>query len=158
MKPAFTIITAVALLGLSPLACADYWATLAGASDKIHLKKGETALIMSSDRACVVQYARQGSRPVQFEVGGSVYEEANRYHPYHNSRVLGRQKQHPIALAGPAVVSLQTSNVVSVKVLESGAAGAPQGDAPRPPAVPLPAPEAKDPPAEAALWQSLASR
>ena len=146
MKPAFTFtVVALALVGLAPLAHADYWATLAGAQDSIHIKSGETALLMATDEPAVIQYNKGNKRPVQFEFGGQVYRGASFYHPYHHSvKHLRGQYQRPVALTGPATISLKTTNVVSIQVVQTQ--------------MEKPQPARTAPPSKATLWQSLAKR
>jgi len=119
-----TTLTAIVFALLSPLALADYFETLAGYRDTITVPAGRAALILFVTDTPTVQYQKKGKRPVQFQLGLTRPSEV--HHNHGRSAYAARVERNPsanqpLALAGPATVSLMTDGVVSVQVIDSKA-------------------------------------
>lgn len=118
-----TTLTAIALSLLSPLALADRFETLAGARDSIQIPAGQAALVLFVADAPTLQYQKKGKRPVQFQLGLTRPTEAKYNYPVGNSAYAARVESNPsshrpLALAGPATVSLMTDGLVSIQVVD----------------------------------------
>ena len=113
-----TTLTAVFFTLLSTFGLADRFETLAGYRDSITLKEGQAALVLFVTDAPTVQYQKCGRRPVQFQLGptrrSDAYSKRSAYHARVSSNPSANQ---PLALAGPATVSLMTDGLVSIRVV-----------------------------------------
>ncbi len=113
-----TIFTVVVSTLLSAFSYADHFETLAGYRDSIDVAAGEVALILFVTDSPTLQYKRPGKYPVQFRLGKVSNETGNFY-------TLGFDRQEdnapsaerPLALVGPAKVSLMTDGVVSIRIV-----------------------------------------
>ena len=122
-----TTLTAVLLAFSSSLALADHFETLAGARDAISIPEGEAVLILFVADEPTLQYQKQGRRPVQFQLGLTRPTEArhNRnsgLYPYPARVERNPSKSQPLALAGPATISLMTDGLVSIQIVTPAAA------------------------------------
>ena len=116
-----TLTAAVATL-LSPLASADHFETLAGYRDSIDVPAGSAALVLFVTDKPTVQYQKKGKRPVQFQLGLTRtnevgYNPNTRRYPYYPRVERNPSSSQPLALAGPATVSLQTDGLVSLQII-----------------------------------------
>lgn len=119
MKSATIVIIAIFTLLGAP-ASADQFETLAGYRDFIKVPAGETALVLFATDALVVQYQKQGKRPVQFRLGQLRCN--NNYNDFVGYRLRSENRpstSQPLALVGPAKISLMTDGVVSIRVVSS---------------------------------------
>jgi hypothetical protein len=114
-----TTLTAVASTLFSPFALADHFETLAGYRDAIEISEGEAALVLFVTDTPTVQYQKTGKRPVQFRLGDTRRSYFNNnYHSAYPPRVdKNPSTSQPLALAGPAKISLMTDGVVSIRVV-----------------------------------------
>ncbi len=116
MKHIITLITFVFTLPGS-LAFADHFETLAGYRDSIEVPAGEAALVLYATDAPTVQYQKKGKRPVQFRMGQNRRIYSSRYRSTQQQKTPSAGR--PLALVGPAKISLMTDGVVSIRIITS---------------------------------------
>lgn len=114
----YATLTTALLALLSPLAVADRFETLAGPRDTITIAEGEAALVLFVTQTPTVQYHKDGRRPVQFRLGAT--RRTDSYHSYSYPAQVERNpsSKQPLALAGPATISLMNNGIVSLRVVD----------------------------------------
>lgn len=113
-----TIFTVVVSTLLSAVAFADHFETLAGYRDSIDVAADEVALILFVTDSPTLQYERKGKHPVQFRLGKASNDTGNFYTlGFENRDDNSPSAEKPLALVGPAKVSLMTDGVVSIRII-----------------------------------------
>lgn len=112
-------LTAVLLASLASLASADHFETLAGYGDSVTIPAGKAALVLFVAQTPTVQYDKQGRRPVQFRLGHTRRSErfGGDHYAYRPQVEKNPSAQQPLALAGPATVSLRSPGLVSLRIV-----------------------------------------
>lgn len=114
MKRAALTLLSLTLLATS--ARADKFETLAGFKDSVTIPAGHAAFVLFSTDNPTLQYKKKGRKAVQIRLG--VSETASRHRTGYRRPVSNKpSSKQPLALAGPATISLMTDGVISLKLV-----------------------------------------
>ncbi|MEM9079819.1 MAG: hypothetical protein AAGC74_03905 [Verrucomicrobiota bacterium] len=117
-----TLTSTLAAIGLLTLGLqADQHYTLTGYCDAVVIPAGQTAHIVSASNDLVLQIEKTGRRPVQFQ-----FEQSNNCGTWgniqtssHSRPTLPAPSSHsPVPIAGPAKLSLRTTGILTLKVIQ----------------------------------------
>ncbi|MCH7228841.1 hypothetical protein [Haloferula sp. A504] len=110
------ILPLITLLLALPTALANGWVTLSGIGDRIELKKGEVALLVSASEPSYVIVEKPDRQRLAMNVRPDhqehrFFEPIGR--PERDDVIIGWQKPFPVA--GPCVIELRTPAALTIR-------------------------------------------
>lgn len=113
------ILPLITLLLSLPAALANEWVTLSGIGDRVELKKGQLALLVSASEPSYVIVEKPGRERLALDVRPERYD-CRLFEPIGHSRHPRRDEviiswQQPFAVAGPCVIELRTPAALTMR-------------------------------------------